>query len=150
MNNNASCIYEIKKKYEKSLYFLSQNEKFIETNSDIDNAIYYNNIIRVLFKLKRASEIIQYAEPFWACIDNEMRGIKNDMFKKMNDKEWNKQEVLGKAELLSFLCFNLGLMREKLGYKAFFEIYQKGYEFSVSILGEHHFYTNKFRYLELV
>ena len=52
INNDILYIYESKKKYNKAYKYVSINKKYIDSTSNIDKIILYNNIIRITFKDK--------------------------------------------------------------------------------------------------
>ena len=146
INNNISCIYESKEKYNKAYKYISINKKYIDSTSNLDKIILYNNIIRIAFKGNKINEIKGYINNLKWCLLNEIKKTKeNNMKQVINDSIIDTNGIsFEKNTLLSFLIYNLGLIYEKLNQmKEANEMFTKGFEFSMSSLGEYNFYTNK-------
>ena len=129
--NNIGCIYARNNSYEKSLKFLNRYFKY--SNNNIDNLIYYNNIIRVYSKMNgKISDIKDLMQKFKLLIDTEISNLKNENFSN------NKNIDIEKVKLLSFLYYNYGFCLENIleKTKESKEQYTKGYEFTICFLGE--------------
>ena len=147
INNNIACLYESKGKYNKAYKYISYNKKYIGTSSHIDNAILFNNLIRIALKANKTNDINEYIEQMKNCLVIEMKRSKEAMMKQTsNNNIYEANSFLTEKNILiSFLMYNLGNILEKVSQNnKSKEIFIKGYEFSMSTIGEHHFYTNKY------
>ena len=147
INNNIACLYESKGKYTKAYKYISYNKKYIATSSHIDNAILFNNLIRIALKANKTNDINEYIEQMKNCLFIEMKRSKETMMKQTsNNNIYEANSFLSEKNILiSFLMYNLGIILEKVNQiSKSKEIFIKGYEFSMSTIGEHHFYTNKY------
>ena len=154
INNNISCLYEAKEKYSQAYKYICYNKKYIEYNNDFDNAVFYNNLIRICLKNKNVNEVKLYVDNFRKCLDNAITLLNNIRIKKafengrgtkMNGVNMNN-EYSTKNELIALMMFNFGNVLDKINNKQEAKnIYVQGYEFSISTLGEWNFYTQKLK-----
>ena len=149
INNNIACLYEAKKKYNQAYKYLSNNKKYIEINNDFDNAVLYNNLIRLCFKSKKLNEVTSYIVNLRVCLQNAIIKMKNiQIYKAFENGNfiYDTKDYSAKNELISLLMFNLGMMYDRLEEKQNAkEIYLQGYEFSLSSLGEWNFNTQRLK-----
>ena len=131
--NNVACIYERTGAYDKALKYFNHYKKF--ANTITDQLIYYNNALKVIIKLNKVNEIDDCIEKFKALLFLVIG----------RDNETNIEGFIQKCKLLAFMVYNYGTALEMLSrLKDAKASYKKGYEFSISMLGESSLYTNKF------
>ena len=141
--NNVACIYERTGQSEKALKYFNHYSKYI--TNPIDKLIYYNNALKVMIKIKRVNEIDEMIDKFKSTLYQEIDKAKNEKLVALAKKDIiNDNEFTNRCKLLAFLLYNLSLAVESQNIKEAKENYKKGYEFSISMLGESNFYTNKF------
>lgn len=142
--NNVACIYERTGAYDKALKYFNHYKKF--ANTITDQLIYYNNALKVIIKLNKVNEIDDCIDKFKALLFTEMEEVKSEkMLMIGRDNEMNNEDVIQKCKLLAFMVYNYGFALEMLlRLKEAKASYKKGYEFSISMLGESSLYTNKF------
>lgn len=128
--------------FQKGLKYIKSTLKYI--NSNIDKAIVFNNITRIYYSLNDFSSAIKSAK---LCLENII--IEANIIQKERLSITNYtliSENRNKVELISFLYYNNAYLFEKAKLDdESRQIYQKGYEFSLSTLGELNLLTNKFR-----
>ena len=81
--NNIGCIYEKEDNLLKSLQFFKYSGNYLESNDD--KLIYYNNMIKICYKINNKSEIKNYMKLFYELLIKEMEIIKNENI--FNNKE---------------------------------------------------------------
>ena len=143
--NNVACIYERTGVNDKALKYF--NHFFKYAVNPIDKLIYYNNALKVLMKMNRVAEIDDMVEKFKVSLFEEIERAKKEKLIALAQNEQNKMndEFISKCKLLTFLMYNYSLMIELNGNsKEVKDNYKKGYEFSLSMLGETNLYTSKF------
>ena len=152
INNNISCLYEAKEKYSQAYKYICYNKKYIEYNNDFDNAVFYNNLIRICLKNNNVNEVKLYVDSFKKCLDNAITLLNNIRIKKAFENGRGTQmnginsEYSTKIELIALMMFNFGTVLDKINNKQEAKnIYVQGYEFSISTLGEWNFYTQKLK-----
>ena len=117
----------------KHLNISNHYKKF--ANTITDQLIYYNNALKVIIKLNKVNEIDDCIEKFKALLFLVIG----------RDNETNNEGLIQKCKLLAFMVYNYGTALEMLSrLKDAKASYKKGYEFSISMLGESSLYTNKF------
>jgi hypothetical protein len=107
--------------------------------SNFDFAITYNNMSRIYFYLDEFSAAYQNGKMSYDYFKIEINKIVKNKFITEN------RNTRSNIELISFLYYNFAILLEKVGKVEESQIaFKKGYEFSVSFLGEFHINTNKF------
>ena len=143
--NNVACIYERTGVNDKAIKYFNHFFKYAVT--PMDKLIFYNNALKVLIKMNRVAEIEDIAEKFRALLFEEVEKAKKEKLIALAQNEQNKMsdEFIAKCKLLTFLMYNYALMIEMNGKsREVRDNYKKGYEFSMSMLGETNLYTSKF------
>lgn len=128
--------------FQKGLKYIKSTLKYI--NSNIDKAIVFNNIARIYFSLNDYSSAIKSTK---LCLDNIIIEANIIQKERLSIPNYTLiSENRNKVELISFLYYNNAYLLEKAKLDdESRQIYQKGYEFSLSTLGELNLLTNKFR-----
>jgi hypothetical protein len=98
--NNIGCIYEKEENLLKSLQFFKYSGNYLESNDD--KLIYYNNMIKICYKINNKSEIKNYMKLFYELLIKEMEIIKNENIFNINESIEKKNKI----KLLSFLFYN--------------------------------------------
>ena len=152
INNNIACLYETKENYKQAYKYICNNKKYIDNNNDFDNAIFYNNLIRICIKNKKVNEVKTYLDCYKKSLNNAISLLKNMGIKHAFENEnYIKSEIdindyNSKNELITLLMFNLGVILERRDEKQEARnVYLQGYEFSISVLGEWNFYTQRLK-----
>ena len=115
------------------------------TFSNIDKAIVFNNISRLYLCANDYSLALKFNKICLEVILSESNIILKDRLSKSDNNNLSI-ELKNKAELISFLFYNNAYLLEKLKNEdESYYIYQKGMQFSTSILGDLNMLSNKFR-----
>ena len=118
---------------QKSLMYLKSTLRLWASN--IDKAILYNNLARVYYTLNDASAALKANKLSLELISIESNNILRDRLQ--NNNFSSVAENKNKIELISFLFYNNGFLLEKTKIEdESYLVYRKGYEFSLSTLGE--------------
>lgn len=128
--------------FQKSLMYLKSTLKLWNTNSD--KAIVYNNIARIYLSLNDSSAALKANK---LCLDHISIETNIIFRERIQNQNFNLiAENKNKIELISFLLYNNAFLLEKLKIEdESYLIYRKGYEFSLSMLGDLNILTNKYK-----
>ena len=128
--------------YNKGLKYLKSVQKFIKSN--IEKAILYNNMARMYLSLNEIKSSLNSNKLCFENIVMEAAIVLKERLIKPNYTLITENKY--KIELISFLFYNNGFLLEKIKLEdESYYIYKKGYEFSLSTLGELNILTDKFR-----
>lgn len=127
---------------QKSLMYLKSTIRLWSSN--IDKAILYNNLARIYYTLNDISAALKANKLCLEIVNIESNLILRERLQNSNFSLIAENK--NKIELISFLFFNNGFLLEKAKIEdESYLIYRKGYEFSLSTLGELNILTNKYR-----
>jgi len=127
---------------QKSLVYLKYTLRL--WNSNIDKAILYNNLARIYLILNDFSASLKANKLCLDIITNESNFILKERIKNSNFNLLAENK--NKIELISFLFYNYGFFCEKMKIEdESYLVYKRGFEFSLSTLGDMNILTNKFR-----
>lgn len=128
--------------FQKSIKYLKSTLRLWTSN--IDKAILYNNLARLSLSLKDSVSALKANR---LCLENislESNSILRERLKNQNFSLIAENK--SKQELVSFLFYNNAALLEKIKITDESQfVYRKGFEFSLSTLGELSYLTNKFK-----
>jgi hypothetical protein len=148
--NNLSCVYERTGSLSKANRYIKIFLKYAQGN--LDKAIVLNNIARINMKLRDRSGAYNAMRNCFELIKEESKKITNHLFKERGDDVINSlvqnnltNNSQNRIQLVSYLYLNYGSLLQTLCKEnEAIEVLRKGYEFSLSTLGEFHINLNKF------
>lgn len=159
--NNLACIYERTGSLSKANRYIKIFLKYAQGN--LDKALVLNNIARISMKLRDRQAALTAMRNCFELVKEESKKITNYLFKERGeDEKYDKYEKVNsygnnsaignlssngqnRIQLISYLYLNYGSLLQSLGKEnEAAEILRKGYEFSLSTLGEFHINLNKF------
>lgn len=113
-------------------------------NNSVDKAIVFNNIARLYLCVNEQSAALKANKLCFENISIEATNILKERL--INPNYYLLVENQSKFELISFLFYNNAFLFEKAKLEEESNlIYRKGYEFSLSTLGDLNILTNKFK-----
>jgi hypothetical protein len=128
--------------FQKSIKYLKSTLRLWTSN--IDKAILYNNLARLSLCQNDSAAALKANR---LCLENISSESNSILRERLQNKNFSLiAENKSKQELVSFLFYNNAALLEKIKIADESQfVYRKGYEFSLSTLGELSYLTNKFK-----